>query len=40
MIGAHHEDDEDDDLIETNEVAMNYLGREDTFKKQTIEQFE
>ena len=32
MAGAHH-DDEDEELIETNEVPMNYLGREETFKQ-------
>jgi hypothetical protein len=40
MAGKHHEDDEEDDLIDNSETPMNYLGREDSFKEQKIEQFE
>jgi len=32
MVGAHHEDDEDEELVETSEVNMMYLGRDETFK--------
>lgn len=39
MAGAHH-DDEEEELIETNEVPMNYLGREETFKMRKLEEFE
>ena len=40
MAGKHHEDDEEDDLIDNSETPMNYLGREDSFKEQKIEHFE
>lgn len=33
MVGAHHEEEEEEEHVETNEVPMNYLGREDTFKQ-------
>jgi hypothetical protein len=33
MLGAHHDDEEEEDLIDTAEIPMNYLGREDNFKQ-------
>jgi hypothetical protein len=32
MAGKHHDDEEEEELVDTNEIPMNYLGREDNFK--------
>jgi len=37
MVGAHHEDDEEDEFLELNEVQMNYLGRDESFKQTKLE---
>jgi len=37
MAGAHHEDDEEEEFLELNEVQMNYLGRDESFKQMKLE---
>lgn len=40
LNGSHHDDDDEVDLMHEHEINMQYLGRDDTFKQQKIEQFE
>lgn len=40
MVGGHHEDEEEEDILHENESNMMYMGRDETFKQQKLEEFE